>query len=122
MLGSRKRTPLPEPPEGHGDFWATVHVKFPEPVYDVDDPAEAPAQGYYRNFGVRARPTNVPEVLAGAVEDGRIDWDDTEWRLVDPVSLERDIRKQIQPLSSEGIWYKGGRVLYADPDLEPEPS
>ena len=122
MFRFRKRTPLPEPPPGYGDFWAIVHVKFAQPIHDVDDPAETPAQGYYRNFGVRATPDRIPDVLQGAVDDGRIVWVDTVWYLVDPASLERDIRKRIEPLASEGIWYRSGRILYADPDLEPEPS
>ena len=84
MFRFRKREVLPEPPAGHGDFWAVVHVKLAEPVYDVDNPAETPAQGYYRNFGVRAAPDRVPDILRDAVDDGRIVWDDTEWDLVDP--------------------------------------
>jgi len=122
MFRFRKRVLLPEPPAGHGDFWVVVHVKLAQPIHDVDDPAETPAQGYYRNFGVRATPDRIPDVLQGAVGDGRIVWDDTEWHPVDLASLERDIRKRIEPLASEGIWYRSGRILYADPDLEPEPS
>jgi hypothetical protein len=99
-----------------------VHVKFAVPLQDVDDPTETPAQGYYRNFGIRCPPSEVPTVLAGAVSDGGIVWSDTEWSLVDPETLHRDITKQISGISADGIWYRGGRVLYADPDLEPQPS
>ena len=123
-----KRAPSPgivelgEPPPGCGDFWATVHVKFAVPVLDVDDPLETPAQGYYRNFGVRCPPSRVPILLRQFVTDGRIEWEDTEWRMVEPSGMDRDLQAHFQPVVGEGFWYKSGRVLYADPDLEPEPS
>jgi hypothetical protein len=118
----RKGGSLPEAPSGLGDFWVTVHVKFAVPLQDVDDPAGTPAQGYYRNFGVRCSPSEVPTLVEKAVSDGRIDWTDTKWFLVDPESLHRDVRKQISGVPADGIWYRSGRVLYADPDLEPQPS
>ena len=89
------------------------------PLLDEDDPAATPVQGYYRNYGIRAAPRRVPDILVNAVSDGVIDWDKTEWNLVDPVELDGEIRARIEPVLGEGIWYKSGRALYADPDLEP---
>jgi len=113
---------LPPAPPGHGDFWATVHVKFHVPVPDVDDPGGAPAQGYYRTFGVRAMPKRVHDVLVQLIDDGAIDWSDTEWHLADSSKLDPVVQARITSVATEGIWYKSGRVLYADPDLEPRPS
>jgi len=107
---------------GMGDYLATVHVKFHDLVYDVDDPSETPAQGYYRTFGIRSSPTRVRDVLIAAVEDGVIDWSESEYHSVDPASLDRGILKHITPVSSEGIWYLSGRLIYADPELLPEPN
>lgn len=51
-----------------------------------------------------------------------IDWMETEWDLVDAAGLEQDVRSHIEAVEGEGIWYKSGRVFYADPDLEPLPN
>lgn len=119
---SRETVGLGPPSPGCGDFWATLHVKFTVPVPDSDDPMEAPAQGYYRNFGVRCLPSRVAILLEQAVADGVIDWADSEWHLVEPSGLDRELRAYFNPVVGEGLWYKSGRVLYADPDLEPGPS
>jgi hypothetical protein len=115
--GARRSSLLPPAPPGHGDFWATVHVKFTAPVQLHDSPAATPAQGYYRSFGIRARPNRVQVVISNAIKDGAIDWLDTEWCLVDPSGLGRGIRVNIQPVAGEGIWYMSGRAIYSDPDL-----
>ena len=114
MMRKKALSPVPS---GLGDFWATVHVRFPVPQTDLDDPS-APLQGYYRNFGVRAAPERVPIVLGEAVSDGVIDWGQTEWSPVDADKLDKKIRGRVQPVSGEGVWYQSGRVLYSDPDLE----
>ena len=113
---------LPPAPPGLSDFWATVHVKLAIPIADENDPSATPTQGYYRNFGIRAAPDRVATVLRSSVADGTIDWDDTEFDLVVVETLERAVRKRIEPTEGEGIWYKSARVFYADPDLEPIPS
>ena len=115
---------LPPAPPGLGDFWATAHVKLISsiPVENREDPTGTPVQGYWRNFGIRAAPKRVQAILAEAVTDGAIDWLETEWSLIDPDSLKREIRACFEPIAGEGIWYKSGRIYYADPDLEPLPS
>lgn len=122
MLFRKTKNALAPAPPGLGDFWATVHVKLAAPVSDTSDPGATPTQGYYRSFGIRAAPDRVPAILQAAISDGAIEWNDTEWDLVEAGKLERAIRKQIEPIQGEGVWYKSGRVFYADPDLEPLPS
>jgi len=109
---------LPPAPAGHGEFWATVHVKFHVPLSDVDDPDATPAQGYYRTFGIRAVPNRVHIVLTQLIDDGAIDWSATQWHLADASNLDQVVQERIMPVATEGVWYKSGRVLYTDPDLE----
>ena len=109
-------------PAGHGDFWATVHVKFHAPIPFVDDPAEPPIHGYYRCFGIRAIPRRVQVVIEESVDDGAVDWSNTEWHLVDPLSLDKPVRVRITDVTGEGVWYMSGRIMYPDPDLDPRPS
>ena len=111
------RSLLP-PPSGLADFFATIHVKFPTPVVDPQFPDETPTQGYYQNFGVRAKPARVHLVLQDLISDGLIEWEDSEWELVDPNTFDKDFRDQIEPVVGEGVWYRGGQVFYADSDLE----
>jgi hypothetical protein len=122
MAKSDPRKTLPPAPPGLGDFWATVHVTFPIPVFDEDDPTATPTQGYWRNFGIRAAPNRVQDVLAAVIRDGAIDWTETEWDLVEARSLAPEIRSRIEFVDGEGAWYKSARVFYADTDLEPLPS
>jgi hypothetical protein len=105
-------------PQGHGDFWATVHVRFPEPASVSNDPAGKPLHGYFRYFGVRALPNKVHAVIDRAVDDGTINWGDTKWHAVDPAELKRNVRSRIEPVVAEGIWYKSGRILYSDDEEE----
>ena len=102
-----------------GDFWATVHVKFFVPQDNVDGEDGTPFQGYYQHLGIRAKPERVQEVIGSAFPDGWIKWDETEWGLVDPAGLDKAIRSRIEPIAGEGIWYRSGRRIYSDPDLEP---
>ena len=95
----------------------TVHVKFRVPLTDPDDPAGTPAQGYFQNLGIRAVPARVPVILTETFTDGVIEWTETEWELVDLSNLDRAIRRNIEPVEGEGIWYRSGRALYADDDL-----
>ncbi len=113
---------FPTAAEGVEDFWATVHVKLNEPIYITDDPGRCPTQGYYRNFGVRADPSEVPDVLLRSVDDGQIDWSESEWHTTDVSRLNEAIRQFVKPVAGVGVWYRSGRIFYADPDLEPVPN
>ena len=118
MFGRNRASTLGPPPQGHGDFWASVHVRFSAPLATLNDPTRNPIHGYYRNLGIRALPDRVRLAIAEVVDDGAIDWDDTEWNLVNPTELDRDVRSRIEPVAGAGIWYKSGRILYSDDDTE----
>ena len=87
-----------------------VDVVLVQPL-PIDDP-EAPtcvAIGYYRNFGVRAGADQVPLLLEQAVRDGRIDWDDTEWRAGWPLPCPRSEHAECAECQRAviGFWLAG---------------
>lgn len=117
FFGKKKQPP--PPPPGVADYWATVHVVLAEalPVHDrpEDEPASFPdlVVGYYRNFGLRCALSRIRAVLSQAVEDGMIDWQDSEVSEALPFcKLDRDIRRRVVPVTEEGIWYASGKALY----------
>jgi hypothetical protein len=74
--------------------------------------------GYYRNFGIRATPRGVQSAIVAAIDDGNVDWTETEWHGVDPSNLDAGIRSRIEGESCDGIWYRSGRIFYSDEDGE----
>ena len=107
----QKDTLLPPLPDGVFDYWAIVHVILAETLaFEGSD--EAAAIGYYRLCGLRSTPNRLKHVLAIGVEDGLIDWPETEVEKVDPAILDGAIRKRIVPVVSEGVWYLSGRNYY----------
>lgn len=119
----RRSPSLPPPPEGQDDFWATVHVILHQPLFEEGpDEDPDPAVGYYRNFGLRAAPASIATILEGAIDDGRIDWAGTEWYPVDWSTLDKPIRRQIEYVEGNPVWYLSGHIYYtADEDEEESP-
>jgi len=104
--------------EGLEDFWAVVHVRLHQPVF-IDDSEEPDyVVGYYLNLGLRALSDQVPLLLEQAIDDGKIDWEGTEWYPVDPATLEQAVRKRIKPVSEQGTWYRSGRAFYPAEDSD----
>ena len=66
-------------------------------------------EGYYRNFGIRAVPSRVHVILTEAIEDGAIDWSETEWHGVGPTSHEREIRTRITAVAPRSQSASGTR-------------
>jgi hypothetical protein len=110
------RSVLAPKPDGTADYWLVLHVALREPRIvegDEDDPEPAPVVGFYRTFGIRCSADRVPALIEqAAADEGEILWNSTEWREVDPRTLDSAVRKRIQPVSHEGIWYTGGRIFY----------
>src|SRR5262245_42099864 len=100
----RSWSTLSPAPPGLADFWATVHVKFREPIHNIDDPTEMPAQGYYRSFGLRSTPSGLQDILMAEVQDGMVEWEDSEWHLIDIRSLDTELRKYVKLPPGEGVW------------------
>ena len=108
------RIKLPLEPLAHGerDVWATLSVKLTEPIRTTDDPPEPPLIGYFRNFGVRLRGDEPHRLLERLIDDGSVDWGDSEYREIEPASLDRAIRKRIVAPDTFGVWYRSGRMFY----------
>ena len=121
MKKSGRTTPLGTAESDRSDFWAQVHVRLFAAVPSADASSPGLLHGYYRNLGIRSAPDRVQLVIAEAVDDGVIDWNDTEWSPVNPFSLDVTIQSGIKPISSEGTWYASGRVFYSDGDSESAP-
>jgi hypothetical protein len=111
----RRRPSLPPAPEGQEDYWATVHVVLHQPQRVEDDEPDdsGPIVGYYRNFGIRTSSALVPSVIEHAIRDGKVDWAGSEWYPVDVSTLDALIRRQIQHVEGDPIWYVSGHIFYS---------
>jgi hypothetical protein len=119
MKKAERVTSLEPAESGQGDFMAQVHVRLLVPLADPDESIARELHGYYLNLGIRSAPHRVELVVAQAIDDdGVIDWNDTEWNLVDISTLSATIRSRIKPVTSEGVWYASGRIFYSDSDDE----
>jgi len=110
MFGTK--LPLAPLREGELDVWVTVCVRLTEPLHNVGEPNEQAAVGYFRNLGIRLPGPQPKRYLEQLIPDGSIDWNETEFREIDPASLDQDVRKQIVAPDARGIWYSGGRIYF----------
>jgi hypothetical protein len=104
-------------------YWILVSVILfvAEPILEEDgQPAdEGPSIGYYRNFGVTAESeAEACEIVLAAVDDGDIDWNETEVSLVVPATLDAAVVARAGDWTDRGIWFKGGRVLFGEEGQE----
>ena len=98
------------------DLWAVLKVMFPEPI--ASDEGETPVIGFWQVFGVRAvSPERASALLEHAVTVGEIEWTVSTMEPIDPRSLDRDIRANIQPVDGEGIWFASARILFPADDI-----
>jgi hypothetical protein len=115
-----KRAILPKPAAGVQDYLVMIHVILREPLPVLDEPELPPVVGYYQNFGMRANPLAVRDLIISLVNDGEIDW--SEWNATDVTRLDPTIRRMVQPITGDGVWYRSGRMFHPDPDLECVPN
>ena len=111
-----KKHPLPEPVPPLRDYWVSVDVTLHEPI-QVEDGDDPPMVGYIRNFGVRAAPGSLQRIVEDTVRgEGIVRWEETEWDVVDPATLDRVVRKRIVASAldgaGEGVWYWSGRAFF----------
>ncbi len=94
-----------------------LHHKVPAPTPTNPDRV---LDGYFRWFG--ASGGAVDEVKAYVeldIEDGSIDWHDSEVDPRIPTELSDEIRGMSSDWTRTGIWYRSGRAFYADCDEPP---
>ena len=93
------------------DVWIRVCVQLSEPLASED--GRPPAVGYYRNLGVRIPGPQAKAFLERLITDGAVDWNDTEVEEIEPASLDSDIRKLVTLPDDNGVWYRSGRMYFA---------
>ena len=96
------------------DFWVSLAVKRTGPRTESTESWPPETVGYYRNVGIRARPSRLKAVIESYVKEGAIDWADTEFERVNPEDLNSTIQQRIRPIESEGVWYESGRAFYPE--------
>jgi hypothetical protein len=67
--------------------------------------------GYFINIGLSAfTRREVKSLVEQAVQDGRVDWTDSEW--LDPRTLDPEIARFRMDAKAPIIWYKSDRILF----------
>jgi hypothetical protein len=97
------RNPLPK-------HWVLAHVVLAEPLPINGGPDVV--VGYYQTFGVACAPNSVRELVERQVQDGTIDWADSEVSPVDPARLDPEVLSLALPLAGPGVWYSSGRSFH----------
>jgi hypothetical protein len=99
------------------EFWVMASVKLHSPSLLFDESGkpdeDGPLPGYYRTFGVTAASSKAArEMVVAAVDDGEIDWADSEISSIVPESLAAWIVEKSGDWTREGIWFESGRIFY----------
>jgi hypothetical protein len=92
------------------NHWVVIHVVLSKPLSVNGDAGMV--VGYYQSLGVASEPTNLRALIERHVQDGTVDWADSEVEPIDPTNLDEETRQQIVPVSGEGIWYQSGRSFH----------
>lgn len=70
--------------------------------------------GYYMTVGLRVAPERVKALLESLVTEGVIRWDETQLDRVNPDDLDQSILSKAEPIDTEGVWYRSGRVFFSE--------
>ncbi len=99
-------------------FMVVTSIRFSAPVRDSDGKL---LSGAFQNVGVLAlAQSEVRGIVAAAISDGVIDWDDSEIRMMDDKELQdRDFAPFAQGARQGAVWYMSGRCFYTDHDDQP---
>lgn len=90
-------------------IWARVCV-FLYRTFTAD---EGEIVGYYRNFGIQSVSVeSAREVLLAEIDDGTIEWADSEFQPVQLTDLSLEFRRMLPSPQDVGIWYQSGRVFF----------
>ena len=110
---------IPPAPDGFLDYWIKAHVILREGAFEWED-GEQPNIGYFQIFGLRCRVGSFTAIVAQAVEDGAVDWDESEVSTRSPSSFSWSFRRNFQPSDGqpEWFWFRSGRVFYTEEGRE----
>ena len=112
LLRLLKRQPsLPPLPEGHRDYWVSLHVKLDRSERaQIDDPFQA--SGYYRVLGLRVAPLELHQLLHEVASDGDIDWTDSVTKPLEACRLPFGVCRRAKSVAGDPVWYRGGCIFY----------
>lgn len=110
-----KRFPLVPRKTGELDVWVQVCVRLSEPMSSTDGEGP-PVVGYYRNLGLRMPGPQPKSYLERLIQDGAVDWEDSEVGEVDPMALDADVRSCVTAPDADGVWYRSGRIYFSEED------
>ncbi|NNL87017.1 MAG: hypothetical protein HKP27_15245 [Myxococcales bacterium] len=96
-------------------FRVLIHVTLAEPTAGVDP--ERPVVGYWQSLGVACPDrTGLVALVDKYVEDGSVDWEQSEIEPADLDGLPPGIEDDLRPTDDAGIWWSSGRAYYTAED------
>lgn len=128
-----ERQPAARPPlcGANADYMVRVCVVLDEPRLIERQPADTvamteagvcwqerspdpPMVGYFVEIGLRTEPMEVIGTLERVISDGAIHWGRTKWHEVSATTrLSRTIRRNVRPMTRDGVWYLGERTYFS---------
>ena len=91
-------------------FLVFVKVLLEKPAKDPSN-NEGATVGYFVNIGVSARSAaKARQLIQKEINDGHIDWADSEWRSLTP--LEEALDEQVYRVTSPQIWFESARIFF----------
>jgi hypothetical protein len=91
-----------------------LHHKIPAPTPENSCRV---LDGYFRWFG--ASGASIEDVKAYVnleIEDGSVEWQDSEINPRIPIELNEEIRAKSGDWTRTGVWYRSGHAYYSDSD------
>ena len=103
-------------------YWVVLEVNL-HSTFTVHDPEtneeDGPVIGYFRTYGVTAASEAEASALAASeVQDGEINWAESQVSVVVPERLDPEILARSEDRRKVGVWYRGGKMFYTPDDDE----
>ena len=97
-------------------FFATVSVMLHQPMRSVGALEKSELViGYYKNFGLTAASDQDARTVAmNAINDGVIDWADSELKTIDLDKFDPQIACCCKDKRRRGIWYMSGHSFFPE--------
>ena len=93
------------------DFLVVAHV-VPDPTGQRAPWPHHGFKGYFQKLGCRATSLRLKTLVETEVQDGIVDWTDTEFARVNLDELDAYILERAIHVEGEGVWYRGDQHLH----------
>ncbi len=110
----------PPPAEGFSDYWMKIRVILRDGAYEFE-PDDPRMVAYFQVLGLRCKTGNHRETVESLVQDGTVDWANSEVALTNPNVHPRSTRRYFEKTDSAGFWHISGHIFYGpgeDDDTE----